>query len=156
MLGVALGGWLADAMRRRATAGRLAFAMVAALAPIPFALWLLAAETAAIAYVVNVPLTLLTPMWIGAGASTMQDLVLPRMRALATAAYTLVVTFIGLALGPWVIGRLSDALGDLADAMRWALLANVGACLCLAVARRHLAHDERSLVARARAAGEPG
>ena len=62
-------------------------------------------------------------MWIGAGASTVQDLVLPRMRAVASAFYLLVLTFVGLALGPYTVGQLSDLpSGDLALAMRIALL----------------------------------
>ena len=35
------------------------------------------------------------------------------LRATAAAAYLLVITFIGLALGPYTIGRLSVAFGDL-------------------------------------------
>jgi MFS family permease len=155
MLGVALGGWLADLARRRVAVGRLLFGIGVAATPVPLALWMLSTERAGLAYSLNVPLLLLTPMWIGAGASTVQDLLLPRMRALASAAYLLVVNFVGLGLGPWTVGRLSDALGDLPAAMRWALLANAGAALCLALALRHLARDERSLRERARAAGEP-
>jgi len=107
-----------------------------------------------LAYALNAPLVLLAPVWIGADASTVQEL-LPRMRALATAAYTLVVTFLGLSLGPWTVGRLSDALGSLPAAMRWLLVANALAALCLAAALRHFERDERSLLDRARAAGEP-
>ena len=62
-------------------------------------------------------------LWIGPGASTVQDLVLPRMRGSASAAYLLVVTFIGLALGPYTVGRLSVALGDLRTALLCALIA---------------------------------
>ena len=55
----------------------------------------------------------------------MQDLVPPRLRATAAAAYLLVVTFVGLALGPYTVGRLSVAFGDLRRAMLMALAANV-------------------------------
>ena len=155
MIGIALGGVLADALHRRRPTGRLVFGIAAAIAPVPVALWMLGAERYPLAYAINFPLTLLAPMWIGAGASTVQDLFLPRMRAVATAAYTLVVTFLGLALGPWTIGRLSDALGSLPSAMRCVLLANAAAVVFLALGLRHLERDERSLRARARAAGEP-
>ena len=100
-------------------------------------------------------MVLLAPMWIGAGASTVQELFLPRMRALATAAYTLVVTFIGLSLGPWTVGRLSDLLGSLPAALRCMLVVNAVAAVLLGGALRHLERDERSLRERARAAGEP-
>jgi MFS family permease len=84
-----------------------------------------------------------------------QDLFLPRMRAIASAAYLLAITFLGLALGPWTVGRLSDLLGDLPAAMRWALVANVASVGFLALALRHLPRDEQSVRERARAAGEP-
>ena len=101
-----------------------------------------------------VPLGILSSMWIGPGASTLQDLVLPRMRAIASAAYLLVVTFIGLALGPYTIGRLSIAFGSLRTAMLVALAANTLAVLCLFLASRHLVRDEATRLDRARDAGE--
>jgi len=92
-------------------------------------------------------------LWIGIGASTVQDLVLPRMRATASAAYLLSITFVGLALGPYTVGTLSDALG-LRTAMLLALLAGGVAAVLLVLAARHLPGDEASLRDRARAAGE--
>jgi len=85
-----------------------------------------------------------------------QDLVLPRMRAVASAFYLLIVTFIGFALGPYSIGELSDALGDLGLAMRLSLVVNAASALFLWRALYTLARDEATLLARARAAGEPG
>ncbi|MEA2625249.1 MAG: hypothetical protein QOD06_1294 [Candidatus Binatota bacterium] len=64
------------------------------------------------------------------------------------------MTFIGLALGPYTIGRLSVALGDL----RWAMLLSLASGLIAAafflLAMRHLASDEASRLERARTAGE--
>jgi hypothetical protein len=55
-----------------------------------------------------------------------------------------------------MIGQLSDGLGDLPQAMRLALVANGISALLLALAMRHLARDEETLIERARSAGEPG
>ena len=85
----------------------------------------------------------------------MQQLVLPRMRAVASAFYLLVITFIGLALGPYMVGQVSDGIGDLTQAMRLALFANGLSVLFLWLAGRHVAQDESSVRERARAAGEP-
>ncbi len=63
--------------------------------------------------------------------------------------------FIGLALGPYTIGQLSDAFGDLRTAMMAGLLANAAAAALLLLGVRRLAADEASLLDRARAAGEP-
>jgi MFS family permease len=95
-------------------------------------------------------------MWIGPGASTVQDLVLPRMRASASAAYLLVVTFIGLALGPYTIGYLSFVLGDLGRGILASLVASLLALLFSLLATRHLEREESNLLTRARALGEPG
>jgi MFS family permease len=76
------------------------------------------------------------------------------MRGSAAAAYLLLVTFIGLALGPYTVGRLSVALGDLRAAMLCALAAGVVGAVLLLLAARHVAHDEATRVERARAAGE--
>jgi MFS family permease len=153
-LGVTFGGWLADRLRRRSRAGRLWVAWAAALAPVPLVAWMLTTSHTVLAYALNFPVTLLGSMWIGVGASTVQDLVLPRMRATAAAFYLLVVTFVGLALGPYTIGELSDHTGDLRTAMLLALGANAAALAFLVAAARSLEGDERSLLARARAAGE--
>jgi MFS family permease len=155
-LGVTLGGLLADRWQRTRPDGRLLVGLVNALVPLPIAVWMLWTDAVWLVYVLAFPLSLATSLWIGPGASTVQDLVLPRMRAVASAAYLLVVTFVGLALGPYTIGRLSVALGDLRLAMACALVANVCAAACLWRAMRRIEHDQRSLLERAREAGEPG
>ncbi len=154
LIGITAGGMLADRWRRRAPEGRVKLALILAVAPIPLALWMLATENTTLAYVINFPLSALASAWIGIGASTIQDLVLPRMRAVASAFYILILTFIGLALGPYTIGALSDALGDLAMAMRIALGANLVSAAILLLLHRSLARDEATLRERAQAAGE--
>jgi fucose permease len=128
--------------------------MLTAVATVPLALWMLTTPSLLLAYVLNFPVTLFSSMWIGAGASTVQDLVLPRMRAVASAAYLLVVTFIGLALGPYMVGKLSVAFGSLQTGMTIGLAANLCALVCLLLASRHLESDESTLRRRAAAAGE--
>jgi MFS family permease len=154
-LGVTLGGILADRLRRRSPTGRIQVAIVNAVAPVPAALLLLAAPSLPLAYAASFLLFVSTSLWLGPGTSTVQDLVLPRMRAVASANFLLVVTFVGLALGPYTIGRLSVALGGLRPALLWALLANGVALAFLLVAARTLVCDEASRWERARAAGEP-
>ena len=155
-LGVSLGGILSDRWRAGSPNGRLWVGILTAVLPLPVAAVTFTTSDVPLAFALNLPLGILTSLWVGVGATTVQDLVLPRMRATASAAYILVVTFVGMALGPYTVGRLSVALGDLRRAMLCALFANVLALTCLLLAMRHLARDESSRVARARAAGEPG
>ena len=155
LIGITLGGWLADRWRLLWPCGRLYVGMLAAILPVPIACLLLTTRNTTFAYLLTFPLSVCTSMWIGPGASTVQDLVLPRMRGSATAAYLLLVTFVGLALGPYAIGLLSVRLGNLRYAMLAAVLADVAGLAFALVATRHLARDESSRLDRARSRGEP-
>jgi MFS family permease len=148
--GVTLGGLWADQWRRHAVNGRIYVGICTGLLPLPFIVWMLSTERLWLAYLLQIPAGIGASLWIGPGASTVQDLVLPRMRATASAAYLLVVTFIGLALGPYTIGRLSVALGNLRMAMVISLSASLLAVLCLIQAARHLPGDEAMRQVRAR------
>jgi MFS family permease len=155
-IGVLLGGVLGDRWRQRRPAGRIYVTMLTATLPIPLALGVLTTASTTLAYALYFPQSILAALWAGPAVATIQDLVLPRMRGIASAAYLLLVTIVGLAIGPYMIGRLSVAFGDLRLAMICGLGANVAALGCALVAARHFAADEASRLARARAAGEPG
>ena len=141
-LGVTVGGLWADRWRHTQVAARFSVGLVAALLPLPIVVWMLSTDSTALALALAIVANAATSMWIGPGVSTVQDLIAPRVRATATAAYLLVVTFIGLALGPCTIGRLSVALGDLRLAMLFALAANPAAAVLLWLAARCLPADE--------------
>ncbi len=111
--GITLGGWLSDKYRDRTVNARIYVGLAVPILATPFALGFLLAENAWVAYACSFGFSIFSPMWIGAAASTVNDLVMPRMRALASAYYILMNTFIGLALGPYGIGRLSDGREDL-------------------------------------------
>jgi hypothetical protein len=153
-LGVAIGGIASDAWRRRDRRGRLFFAIASAALPAPLLPWLLLTDNTSLALALNFPLAMAGSMWIGVGASTVQDLMLPRMRGTASAAYLLVITFIGLAMGPYTIGKFSDLFG-LRAALMTGLGANAIAILCIAMASRHLVRDETTLAERAALAERP-
>ena len=107
-----------------------------------------------LAFALNAIVALAGATWLGVAGSTVTDLVLPRMRGTATAVYILTVTLLGLALGPFTVGLVSDLTGDLRNGLEVALWANLGAAIMIALASRFLANDEASLRERARAAGE--
>lgn len=52
---------------------------------------------------------------LGAAAAATQDLVLPRMRGTATAAFFLGTTLVGLSFGPYLVGQISDLTGSMVD-----------------------------------------
>ena len=147
-----LGGVLGDHWRLAHPTGRLRLGMLIALGMIPIGIAFLVTENTTLAYVLNFPLSVVNSMWIGLGASTITELVLPRMRALASAAFLLTLTFIGLALGPYGIGYLSVQTGSLRTAMLLGFGANVVAFVCLFLGARHLVADEASVAERAETA----
>ncbi|WP_226018179.1 MFS transporter [Novosphingobium sp. FKTRR1] len=112
-LGAIFGGMLGDRIAGPGhNARRVLLIMGAAtLALIPFGL-LLITDSLAILYLTIFPLWFLLSAAIGNGSGTIVNIVPARVRATATASLFLGSTIIGLALGPYMAGRLSIALGS--------------------------------------------
>lgn len=161
-LGVTAGGILADRLQRYTRRGKLYVGLIAALLSFPIGLGLLLSESLIIAYILNFMFAVVSPLWVGPAASTINDLVLPRMRASASAFYILMITFIGLALGPYMMGWVSDSLSSsglssaesLRQGMLWGLAPLAFAVLALILAMQNIENDENSRLDRARMAGE--
>ncbi len=161
-LGVTLGGWLGDVMKHRHPAGRLVIGYLAVFGTIPLVLIMIYTESLMLAFAMNLAHHLFSAAWPGIPPSTAADLVMPRMRAVAGAYYILVNTFIGLALGPYFMGQLSDGfrasgMGE-AEALQTAIASAMGifvlTLIFLTLAWRYLPKDEASRLDRARALGE--
>ena len=163
LIGVTLGGVLADFLKQRMATGRLFLGYIAVAGTIPLVLAMVYTESLWLAFVLNFLVTIPSSCWVGVPPSTASDLVMPRMRAVASAYYILVNTFIGLALGPYVMGQLSDMYFDSgmneADSLRTAiavsLLILAATLVFLVLAQRHLARDEATRLERAATLGEP-
>ncbi|MGI1678468.1 MAG: MFS transporter [Cellvibrionaceae bacterium] len=125
-LGVSFGGILADKLRQKFEHGRLMVAFVSMLLAVPCGFAVLFAEDMTTVYIFNFFYMFFSPMYIGPATSTVNDLVLPHMRATVSALYLMMMTFIGLALGPYVMGvtsALIEAGGkDSATALREGIL----------------------------------
>lgn len=112
-LGVIIGGRIADALRARNPAGRVLVIMFGVIAPIA-PIWIgYSTESATLFYVMNFLAGMCGAAALGAAAATTQDLVLPRMRGTATAAFFLGTTLVGLAFGPYLVGLISDLTGTM-------------------------------------------
>lgn len=151
-LGVILGGRMSDALRERNPAGRILVIMFGILAPI-VPIWIgFTTENSAVFYVMNFLAGMFAATALGAAAATTQDLVLPRMRGTSTASFFLATTLVGLALGPYMVGQISDLTGS----MRIGVLSLIGvAPISLALliyAYRALPAAEATIEERARTA----
>ena len=106
------------------------------LAPVPIMLTSYSTQSPSLFYLLSFAVQFATSSALGASAAASQALVLPRMRGTATAIFFLGTTLIGLALGPYTAGFISQASGNLALGVKATLLAvPVGLC-GLAVALR--------------------
>ncbi len=161
-LGVTSGGYIADRLKQRFPSGRLMVGYFAVVGMVPLVLWLIYTESLYVAFWLNFFYHLPSACWPGIPPSTANDLVMPRMRAISGAYYILVNTFIGLALGPYVIGQLSDIFAaggmDGAEALRTAMACSmlmfIVTIVFLVLAQKHLPKDQASRLERARALGE--
>lgn len=126
--GIWSGGWLGD---RFGQIDRAQFARIPAfafIATVPFyVLGILSSNLVLSFFVLLVP-TALGLIWLGPIISTLQHLVQPGMRATASAVFLFVINLIGIGLGTYFIGALSDMLhhqfGD--DSLRYSILAGTG------------------------------
>jgi MFS family permease len=121
-LGVIVGGKLADLMQQKHPAGRVMVFLLALLGSVP--VFLVGYSTASLTtfLVCNVLAQFVTSSALGAGASATQTMVRPRMRGVATAVYLLGATLIGLSLGPFTAGFVSETSGSLAKGVMTTLL----------------------------------
>ncbi|MEJ8569249.1 spinster family MFS transporter [Elongatibacter sediminis] len=162
-ISINVGGILADRWKARTPNGRLYLGLITILLTVPAALTLFTTTHVKLALVMNFMVAGLTAMWVGPATSTIMDLVLPRMRAVTAAFYFLLNVFLGLAIGPFMIGLLSDVLAGQgytqAESLRMSMTASVFTLIIPLVliyrALSHLARDEASRLSRARLAGEP-
>jgi len=147
-LGTTIGGTVADRLRLRHPSGRVMVVIFGALAPLPFIATAFTTRSPTIFYAMVVPMTALGSCALGAAAATTQDLVLPRMRGTATATFLIGTTLLGLALGPYLAGRISSASGSLSIGVL-SLLATVPIALAAGIAAFRLVprYEQRAVAA---------
>ncbi len=153
-IGVSIGGPIADFWRRKTMRGRLYLIITAYLSALPLAVSAFLVSDPLWFYGLSIASNTLFTMWVGAGAATCQDLVLPRMRGVAAASYFLATTLIGLGLGPYMVGKLSVELGSLRQAILFLFLVSPITLVLLSTAAKLLPAAETSRQKRAVAAGE--
>ncbi|MDP4573616.1 MFS transporter [Qipengyuania sp. G39] len=154
-LGVILGGRLADWLRERLPAGRLIVVAFGLAAASPFLYLMFTTQNPTLFYIAAFMQSLFGSSALGGAAATTQDLVLPRMRGTATATFFLATTLVGLALGPYMAGQVSSMTGSLSTGGLSLLVALPIGLVLLAIAYRTVPTAERTVLERARAAGEP-
>ena len=170
MVGVIGGGYVGDKLRERYVNGKLYLIMASAVGTAITALGFLYSPEANVSFTWKFFYHISSTAWLGCAASTVTELVLPRLRAVASAFFILMLSMIGLALGPYLTGMLSDiysiqyissemsksaaeALG-LKQALVQCLIVLIVPVLLLGMACKFLKDDEKNLFEKARRLGE--
>jgi MFS family permease len=137
-VGMYFGGWLSDYCGMRDPRGRLRAIAVTIAICAPCAMVQFLADSVATSLIFGVIASTLMISYYGPIVAVPQLLVPPGMRAFTSAVLLLVFNLIGLGLGPFVTGLVSDVLADrygwVADSLRYALssamvLSLIGAAL---------------------------
>jgi MFS family permease len=113
--GTWLGGWLSDRFTtwRRDARWQLWIPGIATLINVPVALLAYTWPDRGVVVGLLFVSLLFGVMYLGPTFSTIQRLVTARERALGSALLLLVINLIGLGLGPWLVGVVSDAMNQI-------------------------------------------
>jgi MFS transporter, Spinster family, sphingosine-1-phosphate transporter len=150
IIGPLIWGPLSDKLNLRFPgSGRAWLAMFAmGLSPL-MSFWVYFAPDAGGFYLRFVAYSLVLTGWLPPLYAIMYDQVLPRMRGITTSIYLLASTIIGLGIGPYVVGMLSDASGNLRFAMLCINAVAIPIVLLLLVVAKRAQRDEMALLVRA-------
>jgi MFS family permease len=155
VIGPLIAGPFSDWINKRVPAGRLYVTLASLVVSPPIAVWTYQAQDVGSFYLRFVFFSLTLTMWLPSVYAALVDLVLPRMRGMAMSFYILTMTIVGLGLGPYAVGLMSDLNGgDLRAAISnlfW--LSPLIALLTLLLVLR-FPRDEAMVIARTRDAGE--
>jgi MFS transporter, Spinster family, sphingosine-1-phosphate transporter len=154
LAGLLAGGWIADAVRRRHPLGRMYVLLASVMLPVPMAILTFTRGTLDGFVLCHALLSLSLGSWLPCCTATLHDLVLPRMRGMAIALFYLGITIFGMGTGPYLVGLMSDATGNLGGSILKLYSLSAIVLVAVIVAMRALPREEASLVERARAAGE--
>jgi len=148
-IGVIIGGIIADAWRQRSAAGRIYVNMAAVILPAPAVFWMFTTSDLLTYYILSAYVSLCGALWVGAAVATLQDVVLPRMRATAGATYILGTSMVGLALGPYWAGKVAAMTGSLSTGIFALYIVPPLTLIGLWIAARRIAHLEATREERA-------
>lgn len=123
-IGTFLGGFLCDRLALRDTRFYAWLPAAGVLLAFPFYVAAMLQSNPYMAIAILVVPSLLNSLWLGPAFGTIQNLAPMRMRAMASALVLFILNIIGLGLGPFLVGVLSDLLNPSygIESLRYAIL----------------------------------
>ena len=150
-----LGGFVTDMWKRRDKRAPIWVAMISLIGPVVPLVLMLHAKSFGAFVPALLAFILLGMGWSGSFAALMQDLVLPRMRGTAAAAFALIIGLVGAGIGPYWAGKISTMTGSLATGLYASLIfVPIGVGLLLVAAAKLRKESPATRIARAQLAGE--
>jgi MFS family permease len=123
--GIWLGGWLGDRFGHKRHSQYARIPAIAFIATVPFYVLAILSPNLVLGFLVLLVPTALGLAWLGPVMSAIQHLVRPDMRATASAVFLFIINLVGIGVGTYAIGAISDTLaaqfGD--DSLRYSILA---------------------------------
>jgi len=132
VLGLIIGGWLSDKISVYIAGGKAYFCLVCAVLAIPFAIFFATEDNAFNALVFFALSYSFMVAPIAPAAAMLQEITPNRMRGMLSAFYLLIVSLIGLALGPLIVAFLNDTYFGGGVGIQKALLISIPAFNLLA------------------------
>ena len=155
IIGPLLWGPLSDKLNLRFPGSGRAYVSLFAMGLSPImSFWVYFAPDANGFYLRFISYSLILTGWLPPLYAIMYDQVLPRMRGITASVYLLVSTIIGLGIGPYFVGMMSDATGDLRTAMLCVNAAAIPIVVFMLLIAKRAQRDENALVERAETTGE--
>jgi sugar phosphate permease len=123
-IGTFLGGALADRLAQRDRRVYVWLPATGVLIAFPFYFVAMLQGNPYLAIGILIAPSILNSLWLGPAFGTIQNLAPMKMRALASAILLFILNIIGLGLGPFLVGVLSDLLSGTfgSDSLRYAIL----------------------------------
>jgi len=155
-IGTFMGGFIADRLGHSDKRWYLWVPVagnVLALGPMSYALL---GSDAGLILLLLFPANILNSLYLGPSIAMVQSLVVPGMRAMASAVLFFILNMIGLGLGPLMVGVLSDAFASPfgADNLRYAMITTLtlgmSGTVCFLVGARSLTADLQQQLREAR------
>lgn len=150
VIGPLISGPVADWMQARLPGRGRAYVTLFALGLSPLInLWAYSANDPTTFYLRWILYSIVLTGWMPPLYSILFEQVLPRMRGITTSVYLMAMTILGLGTGPYVVGMISDAVGDLGFAIKSINLVGPIIVVLLLIVARRAQRDEDALVVRA-------
>lgn len=150
ILGPLIWGPLSDRLNIRFPGAGRAWVALFAMGVSPImSFWVYHAPVAGDFYWRFVAYSLVLTGWLPPLYAILYDQVLPRMRGITASLYLLVSTIAGLGIGPYLVGMISDATGDLRFAMLCVNAAAIPIAILMLFIAKRAQRDEAALLERA-------